>query len=67
MKHYEIENHLGGYIIHQTGEEVPGKWGLYLTGTGKNGYKWGFDYTYAKEMTLKTAKKHLAILEATND
>lgn len=62
MKKYEIEKTFDKYIIHQTGDEVPGKWGLYLTGTGKNGYKWGYDYTYAKAMTLKTAKKHLAAL-----
>jgi hypothetical protein len=63
MTTYKIEEQFGKYIIHKTGEEVPGKWGLYLTGTGKNGYKWGYDYTYAKLMTLKTAKKHLAILQ----
>ncbi|WP_034452468.1 hypothetical protein [Butyrivibrio sp. AE2032] len=63
MRKYELEKCFDGYIIHQTGDEVPGKWGLYLTSTSKYGYKWGFDYTYAKAMTLKTAKKHLAILQ----
>ena len=66
MSKYKIEKQFDKYIIHQTGEGLP-KFGLYLTGTGKNGYKWSLDYTYAKEMTLKTAKKHLAILEAAND
>lgn len=66
MKKYEIEKMFDKYIIHQTGDEVPGKWGLYLTGTGRNGYKWGYDYTYAKGMTLKTAKKHLEILNKEN-
>ena len=60
---YKIEEQFGKYIIHKTGEEVPGKWGLYLMSTGKNGYRWSYDFTYAKTMTLKTAKKHLAILQ----
>lgn len=67
MIKYEIEKSFGQYIIHQTGEDVPGKWGLYLMSTSKNGYKWSYDYSYAKTMTLKTAKKHLAILEANNE
>jgi hypothetical protein len=63
MATYKIEEQFGKYIIHKTGEEVPGKWGLYLMGTGKNGYKWSYDFSYAKPMTLKTAKKHLTILQ----
>ncbi len=64
MRKYELEKTCHGYVIHQTGEDVPGKWGLYLVSTSKNGYRWSYDYSYAKTMTLKTAKKHLAILEA---
>lgn len=67
MIKYEIEKSFGQYIIHQTGEDVPGKWGLYLISVSKNGYRWGYDYSIAKTMTLKTAKKHLAILEANNE
>lgn len=65
MINYELEKMQGKYIIHKTGDNVPGKYGLYLYGIGRNNnYKWGYDYTYAKEMTLKTAKKHLRILQS---
>ena len=40
-----------------------GKFFLYLSKVHRNGtYSFSTDYTYAKNMTLKTAKKHLAIL-----
>jgi hypothetical protein len=61
---YQIENNFGKYIIHKTGDDVPGKYGLYLSKIKKDGsYEWVYDYTYAKRMTLKTAEKHLKILE----
>lgn len=61
---YQIEKCFGKYTIHKTGEDVPGKYGLYLSKVKKDGsYEWVSDYSIAKTMTLATAKKHLTILE----
>ena len=63
MNKYDIQPSFGKFIIHKSGDNC-GKYGLYLTRVKKDGsYMWGYDYTYAKSMTLKTAEKHLKILE----
>ncbi len=64
MHEYSIEKSFGKYIIHKTGDNIS-KDGLYLKSIKKDGtYIWGLDYSTAKDMTLKTAEKHLSILRS---
>jgi hypothetical protein len=62
MIRYEIERGWGKYTIHKTGDGC-GLYGLYLFKVSKNNYHWVKDYSIAKYTSLKTAQKHLAILE----
>jgi hypothetical protein len=38
MMKYQIENCFGKYVIHKTGDDVPGKFGLYLSKVKKDGF-----------------------------
>lgn len=58
MKYYEIIEKNTGYIIRKP----YGKFWLYLSSVCKGKYKWVTDYTSAKYFSLKTAKKHIEIL-----
>ena len=58
MKNYEIIGTHMGYNIR-----MPyGKFWLYLSSVCKGKYKWVTDHTSAKCFSLKTAQKHLEIL-----
>jgi len=58
MKYELVPTHKG-YEIRKPN----GKFYLYVSKVYDGKYEWVSDYTYAKHFSLKTAKKHLKILE----
>ena len=58
MKNYEIIGTYMGCIIRQP----YGKFWLYLSNVYKGKYKWVTDHSSAKHFSLKTAQKHIEIL-----
>lgn len=59
---WEIEKLVWGYLLKAPNPK--GKYFLYVSKVHRDGtYSYTTDYTYAKYMTLKTAKKHLARLQ----
>lgn len=53
---YDIIEKCNGYIIRKTVPETGKKW--YIKGISNGEYIWTSDYTYARYMTIKTARKH---------
>lgn len=56
---YEFYKTFKGYEIRKHN----GKYWVYLSKVYKGQYTWVRDYTYAKHFSVKTAKKHIRILE----
>ena len=60
---YSLDKTCWGYMIHKNDPRY--KFGLYVSKVKRDGtYEFTTDYTYAKTYSLKTATKHLNILNA---